>query len=349
MGYEDLGQHYQNIGQLALATKAFQKMREYCTSHQNVLDMSLHVINVSIEQHIWVSVQSWVQKLRGQTVKYPDTERIAAKFSAIMGISHLAMGNFRGAAENFLETHPRMISAKTDDATEKDTYNEVLTPNDVAVYGSLCALASMNREELQRHVLDNSSFRNYLGLEPHMRRAISSFVSSKYSACLSILDSYKGDYLLDIHLRPNITQLYSQIRSKAIQQYFIPFSCVTLSALAVAFNSDESTIENELTTMIKRRSLDAHIDLVDRVLLANTVDERKKVHEDALTMAKNYERTAYLRLLRMEVLQAGLEVKASRAQGLVGMNSLEGLGSGGSDSFMLGQGRAGLRSGGRYG
>lgn len=56
-------------------------------------------------------------------------------------------------------------------------------------------------------------------------------MSSNYSACLSILESYKANYLLNIHLQRHIPEPRFQIRGKAIQQYFIPISCVTLSAL----------------------------------------------------------------------------------------------------------------------
>ena len=103
--------------------------------------------------------------------------------------------------------------------------------------------------------------------------------------------------------------------------------------------------------MIKRGNLNARIDLVDRVLVANTVDERRKVHEEALAMAEDYERTAHLRILRMEILNAGLEVKAPKGQGsLMGMSGQEGFTNGGMDPFMggMGQPRAGLRSGGRF-
>lgn len=350
MGHDDLGQHYHRIGELNNSSRAYGKMREFCTTPSHIIIMSLRLISVSIDQNNWLAVSSNVQRLRGYS-KYPETERITAKLSAAMGLAHLASSNYKEAAESFLETDPRMASAKVDDPNDEESFNEVLTPNDIAVYGGLCALASMSRDELQMQVLENSSFRNYLELEPHIRRAISLFVSSKYSACLSILESYKSDYLLDIYLKRHMDELYFLIRSKAIQQYFIPFSCVTLSALAAAFNTDESTIEIELTRLIKQGTVDARIDLVDRLLLANTVDERTKVHEEALAMAKDYERTAHLRIVRMEIINAGLEVRASRGQGLMmPMASTDPFGNGGMDPFVGGLGgRAGLRSGGRFG
>ncbi|KAL8724174.1 MAG: hypothetical protein Q9166_008100 [cf. Caloplaca sp. 2 TL-2023] len=308
MGYDDLGQHFHRTGDLVNSVKAYGRMRDYCTTPSHVVIMSFRLISVSIDQGNWLAVQTNVQKLRSPGQQSTEAQRMTAKLSAAIGLALLASGNYREAALEFIETDPRMVQAKLDNPYDEEAFNEVMTPNDIAVYGGLCALASMDRNELQKQVLDNSKFRSYLELEPHIRRAITFFVSSKYSACLSILESYRSDYLLDIYLQRHLGELYFQIRSKAIQQYFIPFSRVTFAALASAFDTDEQTIEQELTSMIKRKHLDARIDLVDRVLLAKTVNTRSKVHENACKMAKDYERTAYLRILRMEMLNAGLEV-----------------------------------------
>ena len=351
MGYDDLGHHYHRIGELPKSNKAYSQMRDFCTTNSHIVIMNMHLINVCIDQHSWFAAQNHVQRIRGQSGSqtYPEAEKNSAKLSAASGLTYMAQAKFKEAAEEFLNTNPRMSQAKLDDPADEESYNEVLTPNDIAVYGGLCALASMTREELQKQVLDNSGFRNYLELEPHIRRAISCFVSSKYSACLSILDSYKADYLLDIYLQLHIPQLYHEIRSKAIKQYFIPFSCVTFSALATAFNTDEPTIEFELTQMIKRGTLDARLDLVDRVLLARTVDNRSEVHTGALATAEEYERTAHLRLLRMGILSAGLEVKAPKGLGNGGSGSSQdgGKWNGGVGDLTSGQGQS-LRSGAAF-
>ncbi|KAL8874604.1 MAG: hypothetical protein Q9174_000067 [Haloplaca sp. 1 TL-2023] len=308
MGQDDLGQHFHQIGDLVSSVKAYGRMRDYCTTPSHVVIMNFRLIGVSIDQRNWLAVQTSVQKLRSPGQQFAEAQRLTAKLSAAMGLALLASGNYKEAAQEFIETDPRMAQARLDDPSDDEAFNEVLTPNDVAVYGGLCALASMDRIQLQKRVLGNGKFRPYLELEPHIRRAITFFVSSKYSSCLSILESYRSDYLLDIYLQPHIHELYFRIRSKAIQQYFIPFSCVTFSALAAAFDTNEQTIETELTSMIKRKDLDARIDLVTRVLRANTVDVRRKVQSDAMGSAREYGRTAHLRILRMEMLNAGMEV-----------------------------------------
>lgn len=50
------------------------------------------------------------------------------------------------------------------------SFDRVLAPEDIAVYGGLCALATFSREEMKRRVLDNASFKNFLDLMPQVCR-----------------------------------------------------------------------------------------------------------------------------------------------------------------------------------
>ena len=353
MGYDDLGQHYHHIGDLPNSTKAFTRMRDFCTTPSHVIIMKLRMLHVAIEQQNWISVQTTVSTIRQGGHKQSEVDKISAKLSAATGLAALASGQYAEAAGEFLKTDPRMATAKMDDPADEESFNEVMTPNDIAVYGGLCALASMSRDNLQKKVLDNASFRNYLELEPHIRRAVSFFVSGKYASCLAILNNYKPDYLLDIYLQQHVDRIYTEVRTKAIRQYFIPFSHVTLPALAAAFDTDEAAIESELILMIKKRQLNARIDLVNRVLLARKANPRSKVQKDSLNSAKRYERTVHSRLTRMEILNAGLEVKSKKGRPADANNwfSLglheEGLGNGVGEMFP-GMGKS-LRSGLRTG
>ncbi|KAG8526924.1 uncharacterized protein KY384_008353 [Bacidia gigantensis] len=329
MGYQDLGKQYQYIGDLANATKSFSKMYDYMTANGHVVSMCMYLIQVAIDQRNWTAVTMNAQRIWSNgTTKYEEAKKQSAKLSSALGLAELAGSNYKNAADLFLDTDPRMTQAKLDNFVDEEAYNEVLTPNDVATYGGLCALASFSRSELQTKVLEHKTFRNYLELEPHLRRAITFFIASKYAACLSILEAWKSDYLLDLYLQNHYINLVERVRRKAIQQYFIPFSCVTLKALSEAFNTDEATIEVELMQMIKRGELEARIDLVDRLLLANKVDKRAEVHERALKTAKDYERTAHLRILRMAIVNAGLEVKPPKDKGVSNVQGISSQGDG---------------------
>lgn len=69
--------------------------------------------------------------------------------------------------------------------------NDIMAPNDVAIYSGLCALASLNRRQLQDLLLNNTSFKGYLELEPQIREIMDLFQASKYSSCFALLDKYR--------------------------------------------------------------------------------------------------------------------------------------------------------------
>lgn len=60
------------------------------------------------------------------------------------GLGELACCRYKVAAQNFLRLN----------LDSWDT-NDVMTPNDVAIYGGLCALATYSRSELQSCIISN--------------------------------------------------------------------------------------------------------------------------------------------------------------------------------------------------
>ena len=184
----------------------------------------------------------------------------------------------------------------------------------------------MNRDELQKNVLDSPTFRNFLELEPHIRRAIAFFCNFKFRQCLDILEAYRPDYLLDIHLQRHIPQLYKRIRTKSIEQYMIPFSRVTLDSMAKIFSPTvvggeahptdiSSPFVQELVGLIQDGVLNARIDLEKGLLVSNQIDLRAEVQRTTLESVCEFNQEAHWRILHAAVLQAGLEVKPEKTEG----------------------------------
>lgn len=65
-----------------------------------------------------------------------------------------------------------------------------------------------------------SSFKLFLELEPQLRDIIFKFYESKYASCLKLLEEIKDNLLLDMYIAPHVNKLYSQIRNRALIQYF---------------------------------------------------------------------------------------------------------------------------------
>ncbi|KAI1423583.1 26S proteasome subunit RPN7-domain-containing protein [Xylaria sp. FL1777] len=320
IGHRDLGEHLEDIGNLNGAAEAYAKMRPDASTISHVIDAGKHINSVMLQKHDWAGILANVNKFMPPNIT-PEEMSIEQPYQRMVaGLAYLGSEKYAEAAKCFLDAG---------DPTHCQRYNDVASSNDVATYGGLLALASMDRDELQHKVLDNSSFRNYLELEPQIRKAVSMFVNCRYSACLEILERYRSDYLLDIYLQKHIPKIFRLIRKKCIVQYLVPFSCVTLDSMNAVFAKPEESLEEELISMIKSGALKARINTIDKLVVMISSEPRVAMQMDALKTIKDYRREALERIRRMSLAAADLEVKGSNRKGLVGAagaSSLPGLG-----------------------
>jgi COP9 signalosome complex subunit 1 len=279
MGNEDLAKHLESIGDLNAASETFSKMRPDVSTPKQFLDVGKHLVRVSIQRREWGMVSAHLSKLGG--AQHADEEKAVQPYLKIAhGIALLGQEKYKEAAVNFLSA---------DSIVPGSTYSELASQGDIASYGGLLALASMDRNELQDNVLDNAEFRTFLEQAPHIRRAVTQFVSGRYSACIAILESYRPDYLLDIYLQKHIEKVYSEIRRKCIVQYLIPFSCVSLDTMNKAFGGPDQLIEGELAGMIQSGALEARINTIDKVNPRPPRREGLPVTTANPTLARNHQ------------------------------------------------------------
>ncbi|KAK3723622.1 hypothetical protein LTR37_001503 [Vermiconidia calcicola] len=310
------------------AYQAFGKMRDYCTTPTHVASMTLRLIYTSLLQA--VSAQQTgaspvlflnatlanANRIRTVGVKEEEMAKLTPIMHAMTGIANLGQGAYKDAAISFLATPHEYATNGPVHGT--DFTRAVASGNDIAIYGGLCALATMSRDELVDHVL-GGTFRTFLELEPHMRKAISLYTTAKYQACLDTLRHYYSDWSLDVFLGANtgitacshVDKLLARIREKSITAYFSSFSEVSLASLASTFpptSSSPYAMENEILSMIQSGMLDARIDVVNGVLIAPQKETRSATHAQAKAAAEEVERTLLLRLHKVNVSLAGLEV-----------------------------------------
>ncbi len=73
---------------------------------------------------------------------------IQTQLRCAAGLAELCTRKYKSAARHFLQAN-----------VDHCNFPELLSPNNVAVYGGLCALASFNRQELKRHAISNRYLR----------------------------------------------------------------------------------------------------------------------------------------------------------------------------------------------
>ncbi|GER31297.1 COP9 signalosome complex subunit 1 family protein [Striga asiatica] len=302
MGYNDFGEFYYAHGQLGEAFKNYVRTRDYCTTSKHIIQMCLNAILVSIEMGQFTHVTSYVSKAeQSQDALDPVT---VAKLRCAAGLAHLEGKKYKLAARKFLETGPEL----------GNNYNAVIAPQDVATYGSLCALASYDRAELKSNVIDNINFRNFLELVPEIRELINDFHTSHYASCLEYLGNLKANLLLDIHLHDHVETLYEQIRSKALIQYTLPFVSVDLRMMANAFNTSITGLEKELETLITKDQIQARIDSHNKILYARHADQRNGTFQRVLQTGNEFDHEVRAMLLRANLVKHDYNQKASSSR-----------------------------------
>eukprot|EP00112_Aurelia_sp_Birch-Aquarium-sp1_P001823 Seg1198.3 transcript_id=Seg1198.3/GoldUCD/mRNA.D3Y31 product="COP9 signalosome complex subunit 1" protein_id=Seg1198.3/GoldUCD/D3Y31 len=303
-GHDDLGDHYLDCGDLTNALKCYSRARDYCISATHIVNMCLNVIKVSVFLPNWAYVQTYVNKAESvpdltEQKDKSSNQSVLTKLKCAAGLAELSKKGYKAAARLFLQT-----------SFDHLEFSDVISAHDVAIYGGLCSLATFDRQDLHKRVLSSSSFKLFLELEPQLRNLLHKFYDSQYAECLKLLDEMKDNLLLDIYLSPHVNTLYSEIRKRALIQYFSPYVSADLNKMATAFNTSVASLEDELTQLILDEQISARIDSQKKILYARDVDQRGTTFEKALTMGKEYQRRCKALILRTVIVRNQIHIKS---------------------------------------
>jgi len=303
-GHDDLGDHFLDCGDLSNALKCYSRARDYCTSGRHVVNMCVNVIRVCVYLQNWSHVISYVNKATATpdfsdgNLKNHDHQTLLTRLHCAYGLAELAMRKYKSAAKRFLDANLDYCDIP-----------DLMSTQNVATYGGLCALATFERAELHKQVITSSTFKLFLELDPQLREVILSFHDSKYGKCLKLLDDIKDNLLLDLYLASHVNQLYSMIRNRSLVQYFSPYLSADLRLMASSFNTTVNQLEDELMALILDGQIQARIDSHNKVLYSQDVDQRNATFERAMEMGHLYQRRARMLVLRSAILKNNIMVK----------------------------------------
>jgi COP9 signalosome complex subunit 1 len=146
-------------------------------------------------------------------------------------------------------------------------------------------------------------------LEPQIRDIVFKFYESKYAQCLKLLNEMRDNLLLDMYLAPHVNALYTQIRNRALIQYFSPYLSADMRKMSEAFNCSISALENEIMVLILDGQIQARIDSHNKILYAKDADQRCSTFEKAINVGKEYQRRTRMLILRTAMLKNQIHVK----------------------------------------
>ncbi|XP_022650923.1 COP9 signalosome complex subunit 1-like isoform X2 [Varroa jacobsoni] len=320
-GTDDLGEHYLDCGDLNNALRCFGRARDYCTSGKHIVDYCLNVTRVSVYLQNWQHVECYVAKAENTPEVIEATSStgqgpVAAggnaassardcispvvinKLRCCNGLANLATRKYKKAAHHFLQANAYNCD-----------FPDIMAARDVAIYAGLCALASFDRAELARNIIQQQNFKQFLELDPQLRELIQHFYESRYGQCLALLDQIRDNLLLDIYLAPHVISLYAQIRNRAWIQYFSPYLTADMNMMAVAFNTTVQQVEEEMMQLVLDNQIQARIDSHNKVIYAKDVDPRASTFEKCLQIGDEFEKKTKALMLRAALIKNRVCVK----------------------------------------
>ena len=196
----------------------------------------------------------------------------------------------------------------------------LLSVRDIATLGSLCALATFERNELrQRVVRDNVDFRACLELVPHVRDLVNEFYENRYASCLQHLAQLRELLYYDFYLHDHIDHLITSIRQRALVNYTKPFSTLHLKNMATSFNTSVAGIENECKELITKGMISARIDSHNKILYARRMDERNNTFAKVLARGDEYIHETHSLILRAKIILNNMAQKQRTSNDFLAM------------------------------
>lgn len=316
-----LAKHLIFTGNSAEAMHQLTMAKSYCSSQRQIQSLFLLLAETGLNCKNYKRVRELYDP--SLEVKHEMNNSFVSKLNAARGVAYLAEGKMKEAARSFLA----ITSELTND------FKQVLSSEDIALYGGLSALLALDRKEMEVMVMSSprqrngtaatvpasgSAFGERLEVIPHLKEAIEAYIRADYAECLSRLDKVRGLWEMDMYLAPQSKELWEKVRGKCLIQYFEPYSSVSLYDVMESFSFDNmEQLEDLIADFIERKEMrNVRIDGVNKILSRLSVDQlerqrRKEMLRKLCRMGDGLLNNVEGMLLRTTCVQRGVIVGGS--------------------------------------
>ena len=138
-----MGDFYAAQGDIESALKTYYKLKENCTSPLNVIDMCFKIIKIYASNLKISSAINYIAKAE-KTTNISST--IQSQIACSNALVFLEEQKYKTAAHFFISSSAEIFNS----------FADVISASDIAIYASLCALATFERADLKSNVLFSS-------------------------------------------------------------------------------------------------------------------------------------------------------------------------------------------------
>ena len=289
-GYMEMGNLHMEHYDMLEAIKAFQHARDYAGKAEHHIETSFKVaacyMNLGNHRQAANAITSIADNAESPLAK--------AQAKALQGLCWMLDGSYIYAAHAFLELDGSIL---------RNQFNHVLATKDIALYGSLCALATLDPPKIKQSVLDSKDFKHSLEQIPYARTFVQNFCTSEFGACLQLLRRKSNEMTVDMHLQLHMQPLLDRISSRALVQYCRPYLSLDLVRMSHSLDMDVENLQKELTGLIEKDLLPFRIDSARLQLHRKVQNERDAAIEKIVALSAMHATSIRQGILRLSLLQ----------------------------------------------
>ncbi|EPZ36681.1 26S proteasome, regulatory subunit Rpn7 domain-containing protein [Rozella allomycis CSF55] len=179
IGQMQVAEVFHKYGQYEEALKSYSAVREVCTTSHHVYDLTLKLLDVYLNLSNFSGIPILISRAKSSASRLSEQE--LGIFDIYLALSYFGLGDFKNAANV-------LLSLKLSTFETNGNSMLPLIPCDVAILGTLSALASFSREDVFQRTIQNSEFQKFLETQNEMKDLIEMYKYAKLNAFFDFLN-----------------------------------------------------------------------------------------------------------------------------------------------------------------
>ena len=296
--YSNIGDYFYEHGDLEEAMKSYYRCRDFCTMPWHLDEMYENVFNVSADLDEFAAVgfssQTKSKQEEGSSVSIRPFSLERRQISGAM--IALRQKDYSGSARALLELN----------SFNESIFPSLLSSQDISVYGTVLAVATLNRDELRRMASSGHPFRQYIEIVPCMMRFLVDFLERRYLAVIETCRMLEQQFQFDIIFSRHLTSIIALIIDKVFTQYVEPYEAVDISKMASGLSMTCKGVIIHLSDLIASGKIQAKLDTVSMTMRRTKLNHQDVAMKRVIRLTDEHSVNSQRALLRLRMLQNGI-------------------------------------------
>lgn len=264
-------EHYVHVGDKASATTAYADVEKKTVAVGQKMDIQFGLMRLNIMFGQWGAVKDYIKKLK-ELLDSPsggDWER-RNKLKVYEGLYHMAIRNFKQAAELFLQ------SLSTFTTTDLFSYKKFI------FYTVITSIIALDRVTLRQKVVYAPEILTVVGDIPHLTPFLTGLYECKYQDYMVAFQGLSDYVRTDMFLSRHYRYFMREARVVAYSQFLESYKSVTLDRMSAAFGVSSDFMDREVSLFIASGKLNCKIDKVARLLETNRPNVKNALYQQTI-------------------------------------------------------------------